>query len=89
MMWDEGYWGWWMMFPSLLLTLLIAAGAVAVIVALVRRPSFFGGGAGTAGPGPETGSARRVAEERLARGEITPEQFREIVGVLDEGPRRK
>ena len=81
MMWDYGYGMWWMWIPGLLLTLLIVAGIVALIVLAVRssgrphdntRPT-------------DQDVARRILDERLARGEITTEQYRELRSTLDEG----
>ena len=85
-MWDYGMGGWWMWIPALIIPLLIVAGIVVMIVLLVRS-------GGTTGRGPtDYGStvdpARRMLEERLARGEITPDQFRELLGTLEEGRRR-
>lgn len=85
MMWDSGYGMWWMWLPGLLLALLIIGGIVALIVLAVRS-------AGSSTPPPGTkpegiDPARRILEERLARGEITPEQYRELRSTLDEGRR--
>ena len=65
---------------------LLVAGIAALIVLIVR--------ASTAGPSARPGrvppagasSARQIAEERLARGEITPDEFRQIARALDEHP---
>jgi putative membrane protein len=83
MMWGDGYGMWLMWIPGLLLTLLIVAGIVAVIVLAVRASGR---------PPHDTGSldrdaARRILDERLARGEITTEQYRELRAALDEGRR--
>lgn len=85
MMWDYGYGMWWMWIPGLLLALLIIGGIVALIVLAIRSSSS---------PTPphdakpaELDPARRILEERLARGEITPEQYRELRSTLDEGRR--
>lgn len=84
-MWDYGYGMWWMWIPGVLLTLLIVAGIVVLIVFAVRstgsssRPD-------NARPA-DVDPARRILDERLARGEITPEQYRETRSILDEGPR--
>jgi len=92
MMWDYGYGMSWMWIIGLLL-LLVAIGAVVALVVLVMRGTgASGGNAGRGGVGPGGGApphdadpARRILEERLARGEITPEQFRESLRTLDEG----
>jgi putative membrane protein len=82
-------WGWswvWILLPILL----IVAAVVVVIVVLANRST---GASHHPGPVPpeyrapsHTGNARMIAAERLARGEITPEEYREIVRALDETP---
>ncbi|WP_430646845.1 SHOCT domain-containing protein [Agromyces sp. GXS1127] len=101
MMWDYGYGfgGWWMWLPGIVFGGLVIAGIIVLIVLFVRSASggrsgpsgsggAYGAGAG-AGPAghPQGDTAKRILEERLARGEITPEQFRELSAVLDEGRR--
>ena len=86
MFWGHGYgmgWGWILGFLVLL--------ALAALIVLVVR-SFT---AGPPAPPPYRGpaepvrsTARVIAEERLARGEITPDQYREIIRALEEGPPR-
>ena len=85
MMWDYGYGMWWMWIPGLLLTLLIVAGIVVLIVLAVRSTgsSSRPDDKGVADLDP----ARRILDERLARGEITPEQYRDLRSTLEEGPR--
>jgi len=63
MMW--GPWGWGMGVGSLLFLALIVVG----VVLLAQRPS------GQAPPGGQD-SARRILDERLARGEIDEEEYR-------------
>ena len=86
MMWDYGYGMWWMWIPGLLLALLIIGGigGIAALIVMVVRST----GSSTRPPDtkrPGTDPARRILEERLARGEITPEQYRELRSSLDEG----
>jgi putative membrane protein len=78
--------------------LLLIGALVALILLVVRQgnrpapgshqpPASMAPGApgGPVGPGgPARSNARAIAEERLARGEITPEEYREIVRALDE-----
>jgi putative membrane protein len=85
MMWDYGYGMWWMWIPGLLLPILIVAGIVVLIVLAIRSSGSAGRSQAT-GP-TELDPARRILEERLARGEITPEQYRELRSTLDEGRR--
>jgi putative membrane protein len=72
MMW--GYGGgaavWWMIVESLIWVLIVAAMVVGVAV-LMRG-----------GLGHEGGSARRILDERLARGEIDEEEFNRRVAAL-------
>lgn len=93
MYWDHGYgmglgWIW-----VVLLVLLVLGGIAALVVLLVRSTSSGGANAPThghrAGPAAPRSDARAIAEERLARGELTPDQFREIVRALEEGSGRR
>jgi putative membrane protein len=72
MMW--GYGGgaavWWMVVESLIWVLVVAAIVVGVVL-LMRG-----------GPGNETGAARRILDERFARGEIDEEEFNRRVAAL-------
>ncbi|GAA1784313.1 SHOCT domain-containing protein [Agromyces lapidis] len=86
MMWDYGMGGWWMWVPVVLIPLLIITGIIVMIVLLVR--SGGSAGRGPSGPSDTTDPARRLLEDRLARGEITPEQYRELLNTLEEGRRR-
>lgn len=86
MFWDHGYGmglGWLGAFFGLLV--------LAALVILVVRSFTTGPPTGWQGPPSQHGqppparsNARAMLEERLARGEITPEQYREIVRALDE-----
>lgn len=71
-------WG-WMWFAGIVLILILAA-----LIVLIVRASM--GGAPSTGRVPSAvgGSARQIAEERLARGEISPDEFRQIARALDE-----
>jgi putative membrane protein len=82
MMWDYGPGAWWMWAQGLVVPLLVGAAVVLLAMLLVR-----------AGSPPErrTGqgdAARTILEERLARGELTTEQFREMLGAIAEGRQR-
>lgn len=79
MMWDHGYAAWWMWIPGLFITLLIVAGIVVLIVLVVSssRRTY------TTEP-RELDSARRILDERLARGEISVEQYRELRSALSQ-----
>ena len=86
MFWGHGYgmsWGWVLGFLLLL--------ALAALIVLVVRSFTAGPPAPPTyhAPGePVKSTARVIAEERLARGEITPDQYREIIRALEEGPPR-
>jgi putative membrane protein len=88
MMWDYGMGGWWMWILAVLIPLLIVAGIIVMIVLLVRSGGSSGRGPSAPSDTTYTDPARRLLEERLARGEITPEQFRELLNTLEEGRRR-
>jgi len=68
--------------------LLLIGALVALILLVVRQSNRTAPGSQQpqgGGPVPPARStARTIAEERLARGEITPEEYREIVRALDE-----
>lgn len=93
MYWDHGYgmglgWIW------VVLLVLLVLGAIAALVVLLVKATSAGGSATPTAHGPASGgaapnSARTIAEERLARGELTPDQFREIVRALEEGSGRQ
>lgn len=69
-------WGWF--FGALLLVgvLLVVAVVVRVVAGGVRRD----------GSAAEQGTARRLLDERYARGEISAEEYRQRRSALDEGP---
>jgi len=72
MMWD-GWTGWWpgMIFGWLFMIALLV-GVVLGIVALVR---WLGRSGGQASGPPPPSDARRILEERFARGEIDEEEY--------------
>lgn len=72
MMWGPGWYGWWMPFVWLAFLALIVAG----IVLLLRRPE-----------GDGRSEARRILEERFARGEIDEEEYRRRLEALAGGRR--
>ena len=75
-----------------LLTLLVIGALVATVVVVLRatqsggRSGVLPDGGGTGGPGdrPEVGSPRDLLDQRLARGEITPEEYRATRALLSE-----
>jgi putative membrane protein len=83
MFWNGGGWVWWQ--AGLMWLVMIAFWALVIwaIYALVthvsRRPD-------QAGPGDrqsQPGDARRILDERLARGEIDTEEYQRLRDVLD------
>jgi len=81
MMYGNGLgWG-WMWACGVLLFLILAA----LILLIVR--AFSGGVPVRDGRSlAQANSARQIAEERLARGELTPDEFRQVVKALEERP---
>lgn len=78
MMYGNGFgWG-WMWFGGVMLLLILAA-LVILIVRATTGSSMRGGQVPSA-----TNTARQIAEERLARGEITPDEFRQVTRALEE-----
>lgn len=75
MMYGGFGWGW--MWIGVILMLLVLAALIVLIVRLFTMGSS--GRSGMTAPS----SARQIAEERLARGEITPEEFGQISRALE------
>jgi putative membrane protein len=83
MMWGYGWdMGWmWLFMPLTLIAIVL------LVWFLVRA---FGGGFGRSwrdgAPGPLSGAsrARQILDERFAKGELTAEQYREQVQVLND-----
>lgn len=69
--------------------LLVLVGVIVLIVVLVkalsgRSPNTAGHG-NNRGTGP--GQARQILEERYAHGELSTEEYRERLRILEEGSR--
>jgi len=81
MYWDRGFGmvGAWF---GVLLGLL----ALTALIILVVRSFTAGHSSQHGGQSFDRSNARAILEERLVRGEITPDQYREIVRALDETP---
>jgi uncharacterized membrane protein len=60
------------------------AGLAVLVVVLVVRQRSLGRGQSLAAAGPGS-SGREIAQARYARGEITREQYRELLGELSAG----
>ena len=82
MMWDNGTMGWSWGFG-----LLALAGVAVLIYVIVRLLSNKSESDDTrSAPRPaDSASARQILEERFARGELTAEQLRDQLRVLEEG----
>ena len=84
MMWDNGTMGWNWGFGVLALV-----GVAIVVYVVIRLLSKNGGSvSNSSSPSPtlpEPTSARKILDERFARGEITAEQYREQLRVLGDG----
>jgi putative membrane protein len=85
MFWNGGGWAWWqaglMWFAMIAFWALLIWVIYALITNATRRP-------GQSGPHqqPQSGDARRILDERLARGEIDPDEYRRLREVLESGP---
>jgi len=80
--WHNG-WGWmWMG----LMMILFWGGLIVVVVLLLRGGGFGGrkGETGTTASGPD---ASEILRARFARGEITEDEYRKSLTVLDETKR--
>jgi putative membrane protein len=62
--------------------LLVIAGVVMLVVWLVRTAGKNEGRAGAGTPSPSEDSSIRIARERFARGEISKDEYEEIVRGL-------
>lgn len=70
--------GWWMVFGGMMSMAFLAAFVGLVVWAIAKFNQ------GSASKGGEKETPIRIAESRLARGDITVEQFDEIRGVIQE-----
>jgi putative membrane protein len=87
MFWYGGGWAWWqagLMWLAMIAFWGVVIWAVyALVTGISRRPDETARG-GRAQPG----EARRILDERLARGEIDTEEYQRLRGVLDGGSGR-
>jgi putative membrane protein len=72
---------WWGPF---LFMVLLAAAAIAITWAIVRRPSSVPPAGSPPVPPPPTAHAEAILAERLARGEISPDDYRTMLAALRE-----
>lgn len=83
-MWGYGGGSDWMW----LVGLLLVAGIALLVVLIVRLSAGSSGGGRGGPPGYGTPSgrtrAREILDERFAKGELTADQYREQLRVLDE-----
>lgn len=81
MFWYGGGWAWWqagLMWAGMIAFWGLLLWAVyAVITSVTRRP-------GT-GPGHGSKDARQILDERLARGEIDPEEYQRLRDLIGSG----
>jgi putative membrane protein len=86
MWWGDGGWGVWAWFAMSLLMLVFWAVVVAAVVLLDR---WLGGRREPPGGGrpqswqPRADEARRILDERFARGELTEDEYTHRRDVLD------
>jgi putative membrane protein len=80
MMWGDGVNPAWLWLYGLL-----SLGAVVVLIVWTVR--YFRNDSDSSSPvGPRPSDARRILDERFARGELTAEQYRQQVTELGEQP---
>jgi putative membrane protein len=86
MFWYGGGWAWWqaglMWFVMIAFWALLIWAVYALITGITRKPDQAGRET------PQPSGARRILDERLARGEIDPEEYRRLREVLDGAPGR-
>jgi putative membrane protein len=87
MFWHDGGWAWWqagLMWLAMIAFLALLIWAVyALVTGITRRP-----GQTEHGGQRQPGDARRILDERLARGEIDTEEYQRLRDVLDGGSGR-
>jgi putative membrane protein len=87
MFWYGGGWAWWqaglMWLAMIAFWALLIWAIYAIITGITRRPD-------QSGPGGQRqpGDARRILDERLARGEIDPDEYQRLRDVLESGTGR-
>ena len=86
MFWYGGGWAWWQAGLMWLAMVAFWVFLIWVIYALVTGVMRRGGEPGRAGRQP--GDARRILDERLARGEIDAGEYQRLREALDGGPGR-
>ncbi len=74
-----GAYGWIGMIISLVFTIIVLGGLVWLVVWAVRRS----GTGGFTGNSPASLSPKEIAQQRYARGEITREQYQQIIEDLN------
>ncbi len=78
MFWYGEHWAWWqgglMWIGMLVFWGLLIWGAYALVTNLTRKP----------GP-PDSGGARQILDQRLARGEISPEEYQRLRDLIGSG----
>ncbi|SEN81996.1 SHOCT domain-containing protein [Cryobacterium sp. TMT1-3] len=83
MMWGNGTMGWSWGYG------LLAMVGIALLVYVIIRISTKNAEPGPSSPPPsvpsDLTSARKILDERFARGELTAEQYRDQIRVLGEG----
>jgi putative membrane protein len=67
---------------NLVFTLAVLAGFVVLAVWAVRRFTSGGGASGSAGPASAELTPREIVQQRYARGEITREQYQQMLDDL-------
>jgi putative membrane protein len=81
----SGGWAWWqaglMWLAMIAFWALLTWTVYALVAGASRRP-------GQPGPGGQPGDARRILDERLARGDIDAEEYQRLRGILDGGTGR-
>lgn len=81
---DGTGWGWWI--PLVVMVLLVSVGLIGFGVALMRRSGSGDQRATNAPPGPIPPTPQQILAERLARGEIEPDDYHRRLEALS-GPR--
>ena len=84
---NQGDGGWWWI-VMLLMMVVVVAGALALAMSLARRDSHGGRAPGAPTPPPSAyrPTPQEILAERLARGEIEPDDYRRRLEALQPPP---
>jgi putative membrane protein len=84
MIWDNGHWSGWQIALMWMAMIVFWGLLIGALFAVVMRA-----GQGHGGHDHARDNARHLLDERLARGEIDPDEYHHLLDVLAAGRRRR